>query len=257
MRNLTITLVQQDLIWEQPAANREHLQRLLEGQGQTDLIVLPEMFSTGFTMRAEELAEEPEGPTLHWMKSLAAQYDAAVTGSLIVKEHGKYFNRLYWVTPDGVARSYDKRHLFSLAGEEKVFSPGQQRLVVNWREWRICPVVCYDLRFPVWSRNTEQFDLLLYVANWPEKRSYPWNTLLKARAIENLCWVAGINRTGTDGNNEAYAGDSQLIDPLGQVVMAAGSKVGVYTYEMSGSLVTETRNRFSFLNDRDDFTLQQ
>lgn len=255
MRDLTLALVQQDLVWENPQANCERLAAALEGLPATDLILLPEMFSTGFSMQAARLAESPDGPTVSWMAELANKHQAAVCGSIIAGEGGKYFNRLFWVEPEGRVLHYDKRHLFSLAGEHEVYQAGGSRLLVQWRGWKIQPLVCYDLRFPVWSRNTDAVDLLLYVASWPQRRALPWKVLLQARAIENVCWVAGLNRVGSDGNGEVYQGDSVLHDPLGQPVLHAGDQEGVYSFVLPAATVSETRARFPFLNDRDSFVL--
>jgi omega-amidase len=256
MRDLRVHLLQQDLVWEDPQANLRAAEQSMDQAGPGDLFVLAEMFSTGFSMRAEELAEDPEGGTVHWMREQARLRDAALTGSLIIREDGKFYNRLFWVEPDGSTRSYDKRHLFSLAGEDKVFTAGSRRLQLNWRGWTILPLICYDLRFPVWSRNTQGADLMLYLANWPARRALAWNTLLRARAIENVCWVAGVNRTGTDGNGELYQGESALIDPLGQPVLEAGPNSGVFSFTLSAQTVPDVRQRFAFLNDRDNFRLE-
>jgi predicted amidohydrolase len=255
MRDLTLALVQQELVWENPQANRERLTQALHHLEHADVIVLPEMFSTGFSMNPAALAEGPDGPSLAWMAEQARQHQAAVCGSLMTVEGGRFFNRLYWVEPEGRVLHYDKRHLFRLAGEDKVYTPGTSRLVLQWREWTIQPMICYDLRFPVWSRNTQAADLMLYTANWPVRRATPWKVLLQARAIENVCWVAGVNRVGTDGNGEQYHGDSVLHDPLGQPVLHAGDQPGVFTFVLPGDAVSETRARFAFLDDRDSFTL--
>jgi omega-amidase len=256
MRDLNLHLLQLDLVWENPEANRRAAEQRMDEAGQADLIVLPEMFSTGFSMQAERLAEPSEGPTLAWMREQAQKRNAALTGSLMVGEDGNFYNRLFWVQPDGAVHTYDKRHLFRLAGEDKVFQAGKRRLIVEWRGWKIMPLICYDLRFPVWSRNTEGVDLLLYVANWPARRSLAWNTLLRARAIENVCWVAGVNRCGTDGNGEPHQGDTALLDPLGNPVVEAGDQSGLFSFTLPAQTVPDVRQRFAFLDDRDAFRLE-
>ncbi len=201
MDNFLVTLVQSHLDWEAPQSNLDRFTALMEPlAGKTDLIILPEMFTTGFAMQPAPLAESSDGPTLEWMKKMARQLKAVVTGSIIAEEAGKYYNRLYWVEPGGRILHYDKRHLFGMAGEGDHYASGQERLIIDYEGWRICPLICYDLRFPVWSRNTEEIDLLIYVANWPETRANDWCTLTTARAIENQCYVAAVNRIGEDGN---------------------------------------------------------
>lgn len=255
--DLRVTLVQAELAWEDPGANRDRFAQRLDGlAGRTDLVVLPEMFSTGFSMRAGELAEPPDGPTVAWMAERAAELDAAVTGSLITADGGRYYNRLVWMRPDGSSETYDKRHLFSLAGEEKVYSAGRRKLVTSWRGWTVCPQVCYDLRFPAWNRNLEDYDLILFVANWPERRSSPWRILLKARAIENQAWVVGVNRVGDDGNGAYHAGHSAVIDPLGDAVFERAGEECVETVPVSGEQLGEVRGRFGFLRDRDDYAIR-
>jgi omega-amidase len=211
-QNLHLTLIQTELHWHNPVLNRQSLQALIEPLAPRDLILLPEMFTTGFCMATEELAETMDGDTVQWMRQIAAQKNAVIAASLMVNAGGHFYNRLLWVRPDGTLEYYDKRHLFRMADEHRYFEAGQQRLVVELKGWRICPLICYDLRFPVWSRNTENFDLLIYLANWPAPRRDAWLSLLKARAIENLCYVAGVNRTGCDNNGLAYSGDSLVYD---------------------------------------------
>lgn len=253
---MKITLIQTALTWEDAEANRHNFTEKINLIGEnTDLILLPEMFSTGFTMRPEAVAESMDGPTVAWMRKMAADKDCAVTGSLVIVEDGKYYNRLFFVFPDGNYRAYDKRHLFSLAGEDKAYTKGTERLIVEYRGWKICTLICYDLRFPVFARNTENYDLLLYVANWPEPRIQAWDILLKARAIENVCYVAGVSRTGQDENGHNYPGQSQVTDMLGNTIIDAGSTEGVYTATIDKDKLWATRAKFSFLNDRDSFTL--
>lgn len=257
MNNLRITIVQANLVWEDVEANLSKLSTLLADVVNSDLIILPEMFPTGFSMKPADLFEEENGMALTWMKKLSQEKDAAVCGSVIVKEKGEYYNRLYFVQPDGTVAKYDKRHLFTLAGEEKVYSPGKERLVVEYKGWKIMPLVCYDLRFPVWCRNDVEADLQIFVANWPERRSEAWKTLLKARAIENMCYLAGVNRVGADGNDVMHSGDSAVYNELGQIVAEATPfEEGVITIELDREKMLESRKRFNFLNDRDAFEVK-
>jgi len=231
-------------------------EKLAAAAPKTDLIVLPEMFSTGFSMDAPALAEQPEGETLQWMREQAAAYDAVVTGSIIVQENGQYFNRLYWVRPDGSYAQYNKRHLFRMAQEHHTYTPGSERLTVELKGWKICPLVCYDLRFPVWSRNTgDRYDLLLYVANWPKVRSLPWRTLLQARAIENVAYVVGVNRIGTDVNNHPYSGDSAIIHPKGHKLLETTEQESILTIELSKQELLDFRETFPAHLDADEFEL--
>jgi len=199
MNTLKLTLLQADLIWESRKANLLLFDKLLADITETDLILLPEMFSTGFSMKPKSLWDSPEGETFDWLKKKAEEKQAAISGSVIIKDEGHYYNRLYFVTPEGEYYTYDKKHLFTLAGEEKVYSSGKEKLTLEYKGWKITPLICYDLRFPVWCRNAEHSDLMYFVANWPERRAMPWSSLLKARAIENMCYVAGLNRVGDDG----------------------------------------------------------
>jgi len=261
MPDFTLSLVQTDLHWHDPAANREALGKLLAdslaGPGLTDLIILPEMFTTGFSMDTAQ-AEPMEGPTLAWLREQAARYDAVVAGSAMLTEGGRYYNRLLWVRPDGSHSSYDKRHLFRMSGEHEVFTPGTERLVEEWRGWRIRPLVCYDLRFPVWSSNSgpAPYDLLLYVASWPDARISAWKLLLQARAIENLAYVAGVNRIGLDGNQQEYSGFSMLLDPRGDYLAQAGSLPTVLTRRIMRSPLRDLREHLSALLDADEFELK-
>lgn len=256
--DLTITLVQAGLHWHDPAANRAAFDALLGAHGQpTDLIVLPEMFTTGFSMDAVAQAEGMDGPTVAWLRATAARHDAVVTGSVIIREGENYHNRLLWARPDGTLAHYDKRHLFTFAGEHRTYTAGRAPLVEEWRGWRICPLICYDLRFPVWSRNpaARPYDLLLYVANWPAVRRQPWQVLLQARALENLAYVAGVNRVGTDGLGHAYAGDSALLDMRGQYLAEAGAAVGCFTRTLGRANLQDFRQKFPALQDGDAFAL--
>jgi predicted amidohydrolase len=258
MPDLTVSFVQTKLHWQDAAANRATLDVALAGlSSPTDLIVLPEMFTTGFSMEAEALAEPMDGPTVAWLRAHAAAHHAVVTGSVIIEENGAYHNRLLWVRPDGSLSTYDKRHLFTLAGEQHTYTPGTTRLVEEWRGWRICPLVCYDLRFPVWSRNqpVQPYDLLLYVANWPAVRRTAWTTLLRARAIENVACALGVNRIGQDANGHEYAGDSALLDAKGNYLAEAHAQPGVFTHTLRRAELDEFRASFGALNDGDAFEL--
>ncbi|GAC1378267.1 MAG: amidohydrolase [Hymenobacter sp.] len=258
MADLTVSFVQTALHWHDAAANRAAIdQYLARLAGPTDLIVLPEMFTTGFSMAAPDQAETMAGPTVAWLRERAAAHRAVFTGSVIIEENGAYFNRLLWVRPDGTFSHYDKRHLFTLAGEQHTYTPGRTRLVEQWRGWRICPLVCYDLRFPVWSRNqpAEPYDLVLYVANWPAVRRTAWTTLLRARAIENVACALGVNRVGRDGLGHDYAGDSALLDAQGNYLVEAGAAAGVFTHTLRRDELDGFRARFAALNDGDAFEL--
>ncbi|MDY6949854.1 MAG: amidohydrolase [Pseudomonadota bacterium] len=259
MNELRVSLIQTDLQWQQAEHNRQLLEpQLLPLAGETDLIVLPEMFTSAFTMNGA-IAEEHPGPTLEWMQRIARMTGAALTGSVASLEHGKRYNRLLFVKPDGSYVSYDKKHLFRMLGEDKRYAAGSGKVIVEWKGWRILPLVCYDLRFPVWSRYTqvEPYDLLVYVANWPAARNQHWRTLLQARAIENLAYVAGVNRIGRDGNNLDYVGHSALVDPQGNEVVQAGDVAGVYTATLSPAVLTEWRTTFPAWMDADTFTLHE
>ena len=259
MTDLTVSFVQIPLHWHDAAANRAAIdQHLARVTVPTDLIVLPEMFTTGFSMEAQSQAETMEGPTVAWLRTRAAAHQAVVTGSVIIKENEAYYNRMLWVRPDGSLSTYDKRHLFTLAGEQHVYTPGSTRLVEEWRGWRICPLVCYDLRFPVWSRNqpADPYDLLLYVANWPAVRRTAWMTLLRARAIENVACTLGVNRTGRDGLGHEYSGDSALIDACGNYLVEANDQTGLFTHILRRAELEDFRTKFTALNDGDAFELR-
>lgn len=247
---MRLTLIQTSLFWENPTANREALaRRLAPLRGETDLILLPEMFTTGFSMDAARLAEPADGPTLQWMREQATRCEAAVGGSVMCAESGRFFNRFYFVKPDGEALSYDKRHLFGLAGEPDCYTRGERRLIVEWQDVRICPLICYDLRFPAWSRNSasDPYDLLVYVANWPETRSAHWRALLIARAIENQCYAAGVNIVGADGNGLNYVGDSALIDYSGAAIWTLHGQDGAATLRLDLAALREWRKKLPFL----------
>lgn len=257
MNNLKVTLIQSHLHWESPIANRANFSEKINAISEkTDLIVLPEMFTTGFTMNAEIFAEEDTGESVQWMISEAKKNNTAIAGSLICKEGANYFNRLYFVFPDGTFKSYDKRHTFTLAGEHKIYTAGNQRVEIEYKGWKICLLICYDLRFPVWARNTQEYDLLVYVANWPAKRITAWDTLLKARAIENMSYCIGVNRVGLDGNGHEYIGHSAVYDVLGKQVSTEDfEKEFTQTITLDKTHVTNHRERLQFLNDRDFFNL--
>lgn len=258
MQDLRVTLVQSMLHWEDAAANRAMFAGQLGAlKGATDLVVLPEMFPTGFSMRSEELAEEMNGPTVQWMREQAKVLDAAIYGSVIISESGKCFNRGLFVKPDGEVIHYDKRHLFRFANENDHYSAGADRVVATWRGWRILLQICFDLRFPVFARNRGDYDAALYVANWPEARRYPWSQLLIARAIENQCYVAGVNRVGMDGKGIHYTGDSVVIDPRGAVIGSVEPAMeGCTTTVLDASALSDFREKFPVGLDADDFELK-
>ena len=256
---MKITLVQSNLEWQQAEANREILAGMLaQSVAETDLIVLPEMFTSAFSVGSGAVPEAWPGESVDWMQAVAANFDAAVCGSIAVLEDGERFNRLVFVSPEGGLAYYDKRHLFRMLGEDKRYTAGTERAVLSWRGWRILPLICYDLRFPVWSRNTPDlaYDLLLYVANWPGARNYHWQTLLKARAIENLAYVAGVNRIGQDGNGIAYIGHSMLINPAGEVLLDAEESAGTFTISIDKSALENYRESFPAHLDADGFELK-
>jgi omega-amidase len=261
MLPLTITLIQTNLFWENKKANLDMLQQKIESISEkTEVVILPEMFSTGFSMHPEKLAETMNGETMQWMKKIAAGKKIILTGSIIIEEGGKYFNRLIWMLPNGEYGFYDKRHLFAFADEHSHYAQGNKKLIASVKGWKINLQVCYDLRFPVWTRqapgeNEAKYDLLINVANWPEKRSTAWKTLLQARAIENQCYVAGVNRVGEDGNQIKYAGDSMLIDPLGEIIYQKNKEEDIFTYTLQKEKVQETRKHFPFWKDADLFVL--
>lgn len=259
MENLKITLFQGYLFWENIDKNLQNIElRLSDIREKTELIILPEMFNTGFTMNAEKLAEPMNGKTMQWMQHIAQKYKAVVTGSLIISENGNYYNRLIWMRPDGSFECYDKKHLFALGKEHHTYTEGTEKLIVELNGWKICPVICYDLRFPVWLRNNDaEYDLLIVVANWPEKRSLHWRTLIPARAIENQAYVVGVNRVGHDGNEVYHSGDSVCIDPNGNVVYYKRDEEDVYTFSIIAEEVVKARRAYPFLKDADAFVISQ
>jgi omega-amidase len=258
---MKVTLVQTELFWEDPKKNLAHFDRLLASlKEKTDLIVLPEMFTTGFSMEPERVAEAHKTTTYDWLLNKARQLNAIITGSVAVHEAGQYYNRLHWAQPDGHCSFYDKRHLFRLAGEEKKYTAGKEKIIKQVGEWKIMPLVCYDLRFPVWSRNfieqRPQYDVLIYIANWPTVRSYPWKQLLIARAIENQCYVIGLNRVGKDGNGYEHSGDSMVINPRGEIISHTNSNAeSMETVELDRSYLEEFRKVFPVGLDSDNFQL--
>jgi omega-amidase len=256
---LRVTLVQQSLEWENPQANRAHFETLLSPlAGSTDLVVLPEMFTTGFSMAPERLAEPAGGPTAQWLTEMARRLDAAVTGSLITRDGDRHFNRLHWAAPDGSLQHYDKRHLFRLSNEHEHYAPGRGARLIEWRGFRVCPLVCYDLRFPVFSRRTRalDYDLLVYVANWPAVRVDAWTTLLKARAMENQAYVVGVNRIGPDAQETPHTGQSAAYDFLGRPLAELGGEPGVVTTQLDLAALRRFRERFPAHLDADRFTLE-
>ncbi|HEY2582462.1 MAG TPA: amidohydrolase [Mucilaginibacter sp.] len=257
MDNIKITLLQAYLFWENVDKNLQNIAAKLTGiREKTDLIVLPEMFNTGFTMDAEKLAEPMGGKTMKWMHKIATQNKCVVTGSIIIKESDKYYNRLIWMRPDGSYEQYDKRHLFALGKEHEVYTAGDKKLIVDLNGWKICPMICYDLRFPVWLRNVNsEYDLLLFVANWPERRISHWRSLLNARAIENQSYVVGVNRIGHDGNEVYHSGDSTCVDPNGNVLYHKKDEEDRYTLTVLANEVSKTRRAMPFLKDADKFDI--
>lgn len=258
MENLKITLFQGYLFWENIDKNLQNISlRLSNIREKTDLIILPEMFNTGFTMNAGALAEPMNGKTMLWMHKMSKEFDCVVTGSLIIKEGDNYYNRLIWMRPDGKYQCYDKRHLFKLAKEHHTYTAGSKKLIVELKGWKICPVICYDLRFPVWLRNVnDTYDLLIVVANWPERRASHWRTLLPARAVENQAYVVGVNRVGHDGNEIYHSGDSTCITPNGNAIYYKRDEEDVYTFSVIPDEVTKTRRALPFLKDADEFLLK-
>jgi predicted amidohydrolase len=275
--SLLITIVQSNLHWEDKEKNLAMFEKKIAGNtDKKEIVVLPEMFNTGFSMKPEQLAETMEGPTLQWMKRIAGQNKIILTGSLIIEDNGAYFNRMIWMLPNGQSGYYDKRHLFAYAGEDEHYTCGKQRVIASVKGWKINLQVCYDLRFPVWARQSvpllplpdggfekstdekdlqPEYDVLINVANWPEKRIHAWKTLLQARAIENQCYVVGVNRIGNDGNDIYYSGDSMIVDPSGGILFTSAHKDDVFTYPLTLDKLIETRSKLPFLKDSDPFII--
>ncbi|MFD1614499.1 amidohydrolase [Gelatiniphilus marinus] len=254
---LKIALIQLDLVWENPEQNRKNFSKKIESiPSAVDVVILPEMFTTGFTMNAKQVAETMRGKTVEWMKNTASKNNTAMVGSLIISEENKYYNRLLFVEPSGKMSIYNKRHSFTLVGEDKVFTAGSEKVIIDYKGWKICPLICYDLRFPVWARNTEDYDVLIYVANWPKPRISAWDALLKARAIENMSYCIGVNRVGFDGANNEYSGHSAVYDVLGNAITAfKPHKAQIEIVVLEKKHISKYRNKFKFLNDKDAFTL--
>jgi predicted amidohydrolase len=291
MSTLTITTIQCDLHWENKAANLQQFEKKIRQlQQRTEVVILPEMFSTGFSMNAKELAEKMDGPTIAWMKKLSAERKIIITGSLIIEEDEHYYNRLVWMLPNGEYGFYDKRHLFAYGEEDQYYTPGHKRLIASVKGWKINLLVCYDLRFPVWSRQkpaagsladivasemeardlpmappeepgssqtdqTPEYDVLVYVANWPQQRNHAWKTLLQARAIENQCYVVGVNRIGRDGVGQHYSGDSMVVDAMGAVVHTKAHEEDVFTITLQKESLEDVRKKLPFLKDADRFII--
>ena len=253
---LTVSAIQTHLYWENPVQNRVHIEEQISKiSSDTDIIVLPEMFTTGFSMDPRLIAETMCGETIQWMQNLAAARNCAVCGSVIIEENGNYYNRFLFVTTDRI-QQYDKKHLFTMAGEHKHYEPGGSRIVIEYKDWRICPMICYDLRFPVWSRNDLEYDLLIYVANWPKTRIHAWDTLLQARAIENMCYVVGVNRIGLDGYGYEYNGHSGIYDMLGHAMgNSPATKQESVTVTLNKEKLQKVRKKLPFLDDADSFTV--
>jgi omega-amidase len=267
MTTLAITTIQTNLHWENKEANLLMMEDRIRNIGErTEIVVLPEMFSTGFSMRPAELAETMEGETVAWMREMAERYRVLLTGSLIIEEGGKYYNRLLWMLPTGECGYYDKRHLFAFAGEDKYYHAGNKRKIASVKGWKINLQVCYDLRFPVWARQTLvkeeegecaslEYDVLIYVANWPERRNHAWKTLLCARAIENQCYVIGVNRVGKDGNDVYHSGNTMVIDPLGEVLYHMADEEDTFTITLQKDYLETVRTKFPFWKDADEFRI--
>jgi omega-amidase len=261
MSALTFTLIQTNLAWENKPANLAMLEEKIQAiQQRTEIIVLPEMFSTGFSMKCKELAETMEGETVAWMKKVAREKKVIVTGSAIIEEAGNYYNRVIWMLPNGNMGCYNKRHLFAYANEDEHFTAGTKRFIARVKGWKVNMLVCYDLRFPVWARqqtngDEAEYDVLIYVANWPERRNHAWKTLLQARAIENQCYVIGVNRVGNDGNDIYYSGHSMVINALGEVLYQKTHDEDVFTITLQKEHLNELRSKFPFLRDADKFNI--
>ncbi|MCH3883948.1 amidohydrolase [Tenacibaculum aquimarinum] len=255
---LEVAVLQADLVWENAVENRNQFTKMIDSLStEVELIILPEMFTTGFTMNAEKVAETMNGETVLWMQKIAKIKQTAICGSVVIKENNQYFNRFLFVHPSKKVEFYDKRHTFTLAGEHEVYTAGENKLIVNYKGWKICPLICYDLRFPVWARNTENYDLLLYVASWPKPRINAWNSLLQARSIENMSYTIGVNRVGKDANNYEYNGNSAIYDCLGNIVKHfENNTIEPVLLTLDKNYQDKLRDKFSFLEDKDTFTIQ-
>ena len=249
-------IIQASLLWEKPIQNRKYFEDKINSIIENvDLIVLPEMFTSGFTMNPKAVAETMQGETVSWLQALAKAKNTAITGSLVIQENGNFYNRLVFVLPSGEIKTYDKKHLFTLAGEDKAYTSGTEKMLIEYQGFKICPLICYDLRFPVFARNTEDYDVLIYVANWPKPRINAWDALLKARAIENLCYTIGVNRIGEDPNQHHYPGHSQVIDFLGNYLIEPQEIEGIFITTLNKNTLVATRQKLGFLDDRDAFVL--
>lgn len=259
MENLNITIIQTNLVWENVEGNLKHFDFKINNTTETaDIVVLPEMFTTGFTMNPQQFAEEHGGRGLQWMIEKAKQKKCVLVGSISIKDKENFYNRLYWVKPDGSFQFYDKRHLFKMGNEDQFYSAGSEKLIIEYKGWKICPLICYDLRFPVWSKNQKEnsYDVLIYVANWPEVRAYPWKQLLIARAIENQSYVVGLNRIGNDGNGVSHSGDSAVINPRGELISSIQSQEDkTETVNLSSNYLLDFRKTFPVLSDGDSFNI--
>jgi predicted amidohydrolase len=267
MSTIACTLIQTKLFWQDAKANRQMLEEKINSiKEKTEIVILPEMFSTGFSMQPEKFAETMDGETVAWMKKITASKKIILTGSLMMKEDNKFYNRLIWMLPNGECGYYDKRHLFAYGDEHNHYTAGNKRLIASAKGWKINLQVCYDLRFPVWARQSSSFfinnggeleyDVLIYVANWPERRSLAWKILLQARAIENQCYVIGVNRVGNDGNDVYHAGDSMVVDPLGEILYHKKDEEDNFTIELNKQRLEETRKKFPFWKDADSFIIK-
>lgn len=256
MQNLKIALVQTILHWEDREANLRMLDEKFMGlKGKADIIVLPEMFSTGFSMEPAKLAETMNGISVNWMLDKAKELNSVITGTVIIEEENAYYNRLIWAEPEGGIHTYDKKHLFTMTGEEKAYTHGDQKLIIEYKGWKICPMICFDLRFPVWIRNTEDYDMLIFEANWPEKRIHHWQKLLYARAIENQCYVIGVNRVGEDGGGFNYTGNSMAINPSGESIVEIENEEKIEIVTLNYEEIIKTRRYMQFLKERDEFRI--
>jgi len=256
--NLNVSLIQSDLAWESPVHNIDNFERYIRALTSTDLIVLPELFSTGFTMNAKKYAETIDGKTVAWMMKMAREHNTAICGSLIIQEGTKYYNRFIFISPDGLLGQYNKRHLFRMGAENESYTSGNKRIVIAYKGWRILPQICYDLRFPVWSRNQNDYDLMINVANWPAVRKQVWKTLLSARAIENQCYTIGLNRVGENNTGLEHSGNSMIIDFKGAIIESLADNIeDVITQELNLNKLNNFKKKFPTYMDADDFTITQ
>jgi predicted amidohydrolase len=248
---MNVTLIQTDLFWEDIDNNLKMFDEKITIIKDTNLIILPEMFTTGFSMNVNILSETMNGKTIKWMLDWARVKNAVIAGSIIIKENNLFYNRFIWAEPNGGIKYYDKKHLFSMANEDQSYSPGKQKIIIEYLGWKICPLICYDLRFPIWNRNLEDYDIAIYVANWPEKRANHWKSLLMARAIENQCYVLAVNRIGIDGKGLNYNGDTSIIDPTGDIIFQKNNEESTYQYLLKKEELQNIRKNLPFLKDRD------